>query len=345
VVSSGENRKKTFVNRAEVTQAKYDLAFLDKDSKNSHVDSAGNLIIIDSILERKIKDCLAIKQNEPISILRAGTVSNLDLSNKTSDSDKIKNIDALAFFKNLISLNLSNHDVKNIYPLQKLENLTELNLSRNQVRDISVLARLPQLESLNLYDNLVIEISYLAYLKNLKSLNLWSNEVSDISSLQGLTELYDLNLGSNFIRNISPLKNLLKLRSLHIPFNQLNDPEIISEFGSQLTYLSIANCGISDIRFLKGCTQLNSLNISDNKIVDISILNNFKSLNVLYAANNQIANVDVLAVLVNNGAFSIKPGFKNQDNIDLSNNKIDLQDAKTLKIITYLKEKVFKLKI
>lgn len=331
---------------ALVHQNKLDLSFLNNPGNESYVDPSGNLIINDSILEKRIKRFLKLDTNSliKISIVDTVTILNLNNDNRVPDSQKITNIDALAYFKNLKVLQIKDNLIRNVIPIENLNKLEELDLSVNRITNISGLKDLFKLKDLNLYGNGISDISYLSNLKELQKLNLWANGIFKIESLQDLSEITDLNLGRNYIRDLSPIRKLSKLKHLWLIENLIQNPEIISECGANLTSLSLAKCGISDIRFLKNSTQLKELLILDNQIKDISVLEKMVNLNSFLAANNQIQNIDVIAVLVENGAFKAKGKFAENINIDLSNNPIDYQTPTNQKIKKYLIEKVYKVK-
>ena len=343
-----DNSQRKVDSIAPVPPTKFDLSFLENPGNKSYIDSLGNLIINDAVLGKRIRNFLKLQPNALITISAVDSVIKLDLNNhdnKTPDNQKISNIDALAYFKNLKILRINNNLVRNISPIENLNNLIELDLSLNRITNISVIKNLVKLNDLNLYGNGVSDISSLSNLKGLQKLNLWANGIFKIDSLKDLFELTNLNLGGNYIRDISPLRKMGNLRTLWLVKNLIQNPEIISECGANLTSLSIAKCGISDIRFLVNCTQLTELLIFDNQIEDVSVLEKMVNLNSFLAANNQISNIDVLPVLVKNGAFKVKGKFAENINIDLSNNKIDYQRPTNQKIKKYLIENVYKVKL
>ena len=338
--------KKNPAQVAPTEEATFDLSFLEK-TYQSYIDSSGAIIISDSILENRIKSALHIPEQGHIPASMADTLTVLDISSpiRSQDNQKIKNIDALAFFRNLKRLNLNFNLIKDIQSLGQLTKLTVLSAQNNRIQDISALKELKNLQWLNLYSNAISDISCLTSLTELANLTLWDNGISDINSLERLEKLTSVNLGRNFIKDISPLKNCKKLKELWLYGNPLTNPEIISGLGESLETLSIAKCNLSDIQFLENCTHLQTLVIFDNAIKDISVLRNMTQLYVFLASNNQIENIDVLAYLVDKGAFKKESKFRNSSNetgtnINLTGNKIDYQLEKNKKIKAYLNENV-----
>jgi len=326
--------------------SEFDLSFLDKTSE-SYVDPSGNLSIADPVLKAKIEQKLGLTGNSkiPLSAVEAITMLELGSSYEAPDNQKIHNIDALAFFKNLNYLNIKLNSIKNISPLRDLKNLNVIYAQNNRIQDISPLKDLKNLQKLDLYMNQVSDISVLSELTELTELNLWSNGIQRINALNGLKKLTYLNIGGNLIKDLSPIIDCKLISTLWLNSNPLVNPEVISKMGQNLVTLSIAVCNISDISFLENCPKLGSLMMFNNTIKDISGLRNCRSLNVVFAANNQIENIDVLAVLAEKGAFQKPSSYQDQAlktrlNIDISNNRIDYTLEKNLKIKAYLNEKV-----
>lgn len=83
------------------------------------------------------------------------------------------------------------------------------------------------------------------------------------------------------------------------------DLEAIAGF-SDLTTLSLKNCGLEDLDFLKDLTGLMSLTLSDNSIKDISDLAGLRDLKTLYLDNNPVEDLGPLLRLTNLSTLSIK---------------------------------------
>ena len=101
---------------------------------------------------------------------------------------------------------------------------------------------------------------------------------------------------------------------------------------TQLTYLSLPKCGISDVSFLSGLTQLTWLYLGDNSISDISALANLTQLTSLGLWSNSISDASPLAELtqltslnlVNNNISDISAlaNLTQLTSLSLSNNNI-----------------------
>ncbi|MCG8542301.1 MAG: leucine-rich repeat domain-containing protein, partial [Clostridia bacterium] len=123
----------------------------------------------------------------------------LDLSNKS-----IKDISDLSYFKNLISVDLSNNHITTI-PNLDFDYLMSMDLSSNQITTIPSLD-FSTLRSLDLSNNNISDISVLNSLDSLDELYLSNNNISDISALSEM-DLVFLMIDANDITDITPLKN------------------------------------------------------------------------------------------------------------------------------------------
>jgi internalin A len=311
-----------------------------KDS--SYLDSNNNIVFNDLAFELKIKSILKKDSTSLVNITDVENIKELDISNPhRSPAIKIKSIDAIKYFKNLEILYAHFNAISSLKPLIRLAKLTVIRMQNNLVDDISPLAHLVKMRELGLYMNSVQNISALKDLKQLEDIDFFGNHVEDISVLKELSELAYLNLGNNRITDISCLKNHDKIRSLWLYGNRIQNPEVIRELKKSLSELSIANCGITNIRFLSKFIKLETLLICENKISDISPLKNLTHLTTLLANNNQIENIDVLVSLVEKGSL-INKGQNFPFKLDLSKNKIDYDLPHNKEIKSFLSSKIQK---
>ncbi|BDD07404.1 leucine-rich repeat domain-containing protein [Aureibacter tunicatorum] len=337
--------------QASSDNKEFDLSFIDKKNKpkkkTSYVDANDNLIIADRVLSSRIKEELGIPKDSLIPITSTYRIKelNLGLDRSALSSQKIKNIDALAYFIYLQKINLSFNNINDITPIRNLDKLTHLNFQSNIINDISPIANLKNLVDINFYNNNIKNIDCIAELESLEKINFWDNKIINISAIQRLTKLQTVNLGNNYIIDLYPILDLKELEHLWLNNNLITNPEIISNCSKTLKTLSLGNCGISNLDFLKNCENLESLIIYNNNIKDISCLSKLINLNVLYIPNNDIDDISVLAVLINEGAFRRKGKFTGGFNIDISSNNINYKSSKNKKILNYLYENKVKVKL
>lgn len=75
---------------------------------------------------------------------------------------------------------------------------------------------------------------------------------------------------------------------------------------TELTALSLNDCGLRDLSFLKGLTKLRSLSLTDNSIEDITALSGLTELRTLYLSGNPIESLEPLYSLVSLTTLDIR---------------------------------------
>lgn len=154
----------------------------------------------DANFEGAIRNLLGFDGDEDIYASDCLAVNILDLSNKN-----IEDISDLIYFKNLVSVDLSNNQVTTI-PNLGLEHLGAMDLSNNNISDISALSSLDKLLELYLSNNKISDVSALAGM-DLLSLMLDDNDITDITSLQAQNYLKVLYMDDNNIKDASPVSS------------------------------------------------------------------------------------------------------------------------------------------
>jgi len=327
------------------TLKEYGLKVIVK-ADTARLDADNNIVFNDKVLEELVRKDLYITNQRPINISDVENLPALNISGnfKDKESPKIKDIDALKYFKNLYQLTARFHQIKDLNPLRNLVKMKILLLQNNEITNIEPLSKLTNLENLELYRNTVSDLSPLKQHAALKYLNLWSNNVFEINALANLIELKSLNLGDNQIEDLTPLLKLSKLEMLWLYNNPVKRVETISVLGNSLKSLSLAKCNLKDISFLNNFTKLHTLLIFENPIEDLSPLKQMCNLQTLSVNNCLIKDLSVIVELTKNNAFqNQKQQFQIQ--LDLSGNPIDYNDKKTVEDKFYIMQKVPKSKL
>lgn len=152
---------------------------------------------------------------------------------------------------------------------------------------------------------------------------LW--EITELTVPQGVTTLSDLTyftgLKTLTIQNyqggdFSFLSNLSQLE--HVDFtNSLITSDTIALLGQQtnLKWLSLNSCGVSNLSGLSTCAALEYLDLANNHISDLSALANCSNLAELYLRGNAVTKLDVLATM------------EQLQRLDLSYNAVENLDA------------------
>ena len=289
------------------------------------------------------------------------------MKNQTTLTIADKSIDSLqdlVFFPSLTSLTLGdNNGYPPITTLNGIENCTKLksifilygpNKDYTAIRSLENLTKFMRLGG-NDYDNIIDSLKFCRSLENLeltgnritsmkrieelgdlKSLNLISNEITKIEGLENKSSLTSLNLANNKITKIEGLENLTNLSVLSLSSNQITDIIPLS-INTSLTYLELRhNTGINGDRNNYTEEKLEKLN-KIGEIIDrggtinldidkIGLFTNYKKLN-----------------LTGQDMTTLKPlkGLTQLKNLDLSGNKITLEDKESqdiLKSMTNLTE-------
>ncbi|MEI7504010.1 MAG: leucine-rich repeat domain-containing protein [Paludibacter sp.] len=309
----------------------------------AYLDKANNIAFNDKVLETRIKKELGFDLEKPVNVKDVENITSLLISGsfKEPNQPKIKNIDALKYFKNLERLEARYHSIKSVKPLSNLRKLRSIFLQNNEVNNISPLAELTELEVLELYMNNVTDLSPVQKMNKLRELNIFQNNVRRIEPLKNLVELRSLNMGYNFVTDIKPLQNLLKLQTLWLYNNPVRNIELIASLKNSIRTLSLANCKINDISFLKDFRNLQTLLIFDNPIDDLTPIRQLYNLQTLSVNNCELTDLEVIVHLAKNNAFqNLKEKFKYQ--LDLSGNPIDYENKKNKEDWFYLKQSISK---
>lgn len=237
-------------------------------------------------------------------------VTTLDLS-----GCGISDISLLSLCTSLERLDLGDNRISDLTPLMDITGLKSLDLENNRIGDLRPLLGLTKLEYLNLAGNEIDSVTALSDLKKLTELHLSRNPLKSISSLSDLTALKTLCLDATEIKDssLSKLYKLSSLRTLLLDENEGLTQAAVDElkkklpscavsftpvtvtlelggksFKSDVTELSLVNCGISDIGVLSRCTSLKKLDLSDNPISDVSPLYGLDSLRELYVSGTSL---------------------------------------------------------
>ncbi len=144
---------------------------------------------------------------------------------------RLQDIDMLADFRRLESLELRDNHIEDPSPLTALTRLTSLDISQNPLRNG--------------------DISFLEGLLNLQYLNLRECNVHDLSPTANLRRLTYLNLHSNdHIMTLQPLETLTDLKTLilrHVPIT--GEMDVLSGM-TQLRRLNLRDTGVRDVTVL-----------------------------------------------------------------------------------------------
>ena len=196
------------------------------------------IVFDDAVLEQRVRENMG-KMEGIITRAEAQDVLRLDLSASAPDvreEQRIKSIDALAYFSNLRALDLSWNSVGDIRPLAALSSLETLYLNGNgsigdftalesltNMKDIMFVgclinngnvkacAKMTALESFWVESRQLTDISIVTHFPKLKKLMLKGCQIDDLSPVASLSELTTINLEHMPVSDLSPLLGIKSL--------------------------------------------------------------------------------------------------------------------------------------
>lgn len=179
---------------------------------------------------------------------------------------------------------------------------------------------LDSIRRIDLSNSELDNLNGLEYFKNIYELDLSNNKLENIDKIGTLEypENYALrlNLSNNNIKDVSALKDK-KLDALFLDGNKN-----VKGYGqvTKVLYLSLENCGITELEDLSSITELRCINLSNNNISNYDNIENFDYLYSVDLSNNNLEDLSKINNILNNENIII---------MDLSNN--NLKDISNLK--------------
>jgi internalin A len=193
---------------------------------------AKTIVFNDAVLESRIREYLQ-KPEGKITVAEAEAVTFLDLSSAdpwAPNEARIRDISALAGFKNLSSLYLRWNDIADLTPVAELTHLEALYLDgSDQLAEFGPLAGLTNIKDLEFSSNggLGLNDSNIGFMANLTQMEILrikgASELSDISPVANFPNLGILELLNCNIRDVSPIAGLGNLKELYLLGNPVSD--------------------------------------------------------------------------------------------------------------------------
>lgn len=181
-------------------------------------------------------------------------------------------LEGLQYFSELQTLEISaqNSSVSNagrIADLDKLDSLTYIDAG--ELWDFSFLSDLPTLNSLTLSAPSLPDLNFVYNMPELQNLSFYSSDVTDLQPLTAAADtLTSLDMSFNtFITDYSPLTEMTNLRYLTMDYCDLTDVSFASEL-ENLTQLSIQSNQITSLEPLKDLPYLTCVQTYYTPIVD-----------------------------------------------------------------------------
>lgn len=232
----------------------------------------------EKILSIKLNDCDL--EDDIIPILKKLKPGYIELKN-----NNIVNAWELCNIPNL-DLDLSGN--KNIDPMLIPTNGNSLKVANCNISSLENFAEDFNGYKLDLSDN-PIEDSQIEYIKNnsIRYLYINNTNIKDVSELTNIECLY---IDGN--KNIAGIQNL-----------------------TQLELLSMNDCGLTDLNFIKTLTNLKTVYINNNKLINAEGIKELSSITKLYMENCELDDINFLEKLTNISELNLNGN--NISNIDV----------------------------
>ena len=179
---------------------------------------------------------------------------------------------------------------------------------------------LDSIRRIDLSNSELDNLNGLEYFKNIYELDLSNNKLENIDKIGTLeypeNYVLRLNLSNNNIKDVSALKD----KNIDALF--LDGNKNVKGYGqvTKVSYLSLENCGITELEDLSSITRLRCIDLSNNNISNYENIEDFNYLYSIDLSNNNLEDLSKINNILNNENIII---------MDLSNN--NLKDISNLK--------------
>lgn len=206
---------------------------------------------------------------ENLNGISAENLTTIDFSN-TAVSD----ISALSKAAKLDCVIGNNTEVSDISPLAGLTEIKKLNFNNCKISKVTDSFKSLRMQYLYFSNNNISDLTGFENFTILEDVDFSNNKITDIAWLSKSTaSLKNVNLTNNPLekKNIEFLKNAENVAELYVDGIKLGDLEIAENMG-ELTRISAAGCGLTDISGLSEKYKLQYIDLSDNFVTDITPL-------------------------------------------------------------------------
>ncbi len=284
------------------------------------------MLIQDDALRSVIARTLRVKEDELTEDMMK------ELVHLEVQDHEIETLEGLQYAENLETLNASNNKLQTLDPIKDLHNLVCLNVSRNQLRDLQALHGFRQLKKLNISRNnlYTMDISSVAAMIDLEVLNLSKAKVDSLIYLEHCKKLEEVHINTeNGPFSYAILGVLKKLKKLDMGGMRLFNIEDLT-YLSNIEELDLNTNLMSDLTPLLSMKNLKKLNVSNCPYLkDYSILKEFSNLKSLNISYNEPEHFTFLKELNHLESLSMEQtGFKD---MSLLNNLGDLKELNVSK--------------
>ena len=193
----------------------------------------------------------------------------------------------------LLGLNRCDLSKTDMSAVAGYKQLTSVELSNCGLETIDFLESCTALESVTIEENAITSLKSLAECSKLKFLYADKNQISSLEGLEDKTSLVSLTASDNAISDLTPLENDIFLTRLELANNQISDLNPISNTQT-LVWMDVSHNTISDLDPIRGNELMANLRLSYNQVSNLDACESMIYLTSLYASHNQIENLNGL---------------------------------------------------
>ena len=275
------------------------------ESLINQIDTIGNLLYLNELRAKKcgIKDLFSLSKLIRLVILDLSHNSIRSISraldNMTSleelhlDNNLLDSLDGLQNSKSLRVLNITNNRIKTINQIEKFLNLIYLFANNNSLTSLTGIESSTKLFRLEVANNKLTSIEPVKNLVKLRYITADSNSIDTTIHLSKLTLLEYIYFKDNKLKSLEGFKNLRNLRKIKLDGNQIeliNHQTPIFSSSSLAVFEINGNKLDSMTNLIQYGGFLNIYSAKENRIKEIncSTFNNMDILTEIYLSSNAI---------------------------------------------------------
>lgn len=130
--------------------------------------------------------------------------------------EPILNLEPIANFEWIESLNVANQGINDLKPLSKMTHLKELYVQDNPITDFTPIQNLYSLEIVNVSNTNIDNLDVVAQLRNLHILNAGGTAIKSLKPLAALTMLEELIVNNTPLKSLTPVDKMPSLKTIKI---------------------------------------------------------------------------------------------------------------------------------
>ncbi|MEM6265164.1 MAG: hypothetical protein AAGI38_21860 [Bacteroidota bacterium] len=218
------------------------------------------------------------------SLVTLTSKKSLDFSGNAD----LKDLEALSFFRELETLDISGTQVSDLTPLRNLTHLKEFLCDNSKVKSFEPISYATDLEVISCSGTPINTLQTLTPFKELKTLNCADTKIPNLMPVGQLPKLERLNCQRAGIRNLLGLEKSTALRSLDASHTLVTSIAPLTNL-SGLKTLRLTGTPVMDIAPLAGMKGLDKVYLDSTQVKSLEPLAGLKNLKVAYLDGAKVA--------------------------------------------------------